>query len=151
MGEPRVNREKWAELVGKLLVEEAGGNKTRLAELLGVDRRTVNRWIGMQGDVSEQNVREAARRMKLPPRALLLEVGYYAHDELAELPALTGSMAGVVADEPALELIASSTVTPAIKRELEARVAKMRTDHEAERAETIRQLLDIYARAARRS
>lgn len=149
MGDARINRQKWADLIAKLLAEEANGNKTKLGQLLDVNRRTITRWIEQIGDVSEENVREVARRLHLPARTLLLEVGYYDATELGA--AEPGeSLADVSAtEEPALTVISEAALTPAIKRDLLARLERMRARHAEERATAIRELVDAYAHNAR--
>lgn len=142
---PRINRETWAAFMSKLLAEEAGGNRTHLAQLLGVNRRTVVRWLDQETDVSEENVRQVARHLRLPAHTLLLEVGFYTADELTSTAA--GSSLDQVADEdePALALIREANLTPAQKRDLRARVEQMRVKHAEERASAIRDLLDFYS------
>lgn len=158
MGEPRINRETWAAIIAQVLEVEAGGNKTHLARLLGVNRRTIDRWLTMAGDASEENVAEVARRLSLSVSELLVRVGYYSSRELAEPAPVDDPKAvagaGQLSDAPgerSLELIEAAAIPPSLKRELREQVVDMQRRHAEERAEHVERALRMYARAAGRS
>lgn len=81
--ERRVDRAVWAALVDGWVRNIAGNNQTRFANMIGVTPRTVSRWKRQQVDVSEENVRAAARVVGQKPMDLLVRVGYYAPEEAA--------------------------------------------------------------------
>lgn len=79
VGEPEVNREAWAATVRKLTGERERGNQAAFSRAVGVDVKTVGRWLRCLVDVSEESVRQVARTYDLNPIKLLVEVGYYDH------------------------------------------------------------------------
>lgn len=68
------------------MATQTRGKIAPFARKVGVDPRTVSRWLAAQVDVSEESVREVARKTETSPIQLLVEVGYYSHAETA--PAL---------------------------------------------------------------
>lgn len=121
-----IDRQEWSRVVVELLETEAGGNRTRLAEMIGVKYLTIKRWIDATHSVSEDNVRAVARVFKLSPLGLLIRVGYYRHEELAP----EAAEAPTAGDE-ILEMIASARITPSQKREIREHVRAKRAEAEA--------------------
>lgn len=76
-----IDRAAWAELVNQLVLTEANGNQSKFAALADVTPKTVGRWLRQENDVSEQSVRDVARRLNRDPMELLVTVGYYAPHE----------------------------------------------------------------------
>lgn len=73
----KVDRAAWAEAVEQLVLERDRGNKAAFGRRVGVDSKTVGRWIQQFGDVSEESVRQVARSCGINAMELLVRVGYY--------------------------------------------------------------------------
>lgn len=82
-----IDREAWAKIVKSLRLAETKGKTAPFARKIGVDSRTVDRWVRCEVDVKEENVRAVARALNRSPVELLVQVGLYRVDELAP-PAL---------------------------------------------------------------
>jgi transcriptional regulator with XRE-family HTH domain len=82
-----VDRDAWAQLVGELLQRETKGKKLPFARKIGVDPRTVDRWLRREVVVSEESVRSIARAFDLQAIDLLVQVGYYKATDVAPPPA----------------------------------------------------------------
>lgn len=76
-----MDRAAWARVVRQAMAERTRGKITPFARLVEVNPRTVSRWIDEEVDVSEESVREVARKIDVSPITLLIEVGYYSHAE----------------------------------------------------------------------
>lgn len=77
-----INRDAWAQLVAELIQRETKGKKLPFARKIGVDPRTVDRWLHREVVVKEESVRGIARTLGLQAIDLLVQVGYYKMDEL---------------------------------------------------------------------
>lgn len=138
MGERRINRDVWAEVVAVLIERESGGNKTAFARLIGVkSTQTVDRWLKGVVDVSESNVRQVARACGLNAAELLVRLGYYGADEVG----LAAPVPLTEDDEEAIQRINASPASPATKRQLVDLVKRMRLEHERQRLELVEQML----------
>lgn len=125
-GEAReIDRQEWSRVIRDLLETEAGGNRTRLAELIGVKYLTIKRWIDGTHSVSEESVRLVARAFKLSPIDLLIRVGYYRAGDMQSIPDPPNTE-----DDELSALIEQANVTPSVKRELHAYVADRRQRYE---------------------
>lgn len=86
-----VDRHEWAQVVLELLDAEgkdrAHGARTRFAEKVGINVRTIGIWLAEDVDVKETSVRAAARAYGLAEMELLIRVGFYSLDQLPERPA----------------------------------------------------------------
>lgn len=141
---PRVDREAWAAEVRTLIATEADGNLTRFARLVGVDRKTVGRWLTMTHDVSEESVRQVARKLDLPVGVLLVRVGVLEPGDLpAEAPA--PSRTELREDAEAVKVIETSSAQPHIKRKLFAHLRDARKQHERQRLADIQRMLGLLA------
>src|SRR5215207_4380828 len=141
-----IDREQWSRVIVELLETEAGGNRTRLAEMIGVKYLTIKRWIDGTHSVSEENVRALARAFKLSAIDLLIRVGYYRPDELAYE---VGPPEVVpVADKPAA-IIDAADVSPSVKRELREYVAKKRSEYEEAITKDVIRWIELERRARR--
>lgn len=136
----QINREEWAALIADLLHSETAGNKTKFAELVGVDRKTIARWLAREVAVSEESVRELARALRLQPAEILVRVGYYEAREIREMPPIPALTAS---DERAIRMIEESKLSPSAKRQLVELVHRRRAEHEQMRADEVRQLLEF--------
>lgn len=67
--------------------DRAHGARTRFAEKVGVNVRTIGVWLAESVDVKEASVRAAARAYGLGEMELLIRVGFYSLDQLPERPA----------------------------------------------------------------
>ena len=72
-----VDRDAWAQLVGDLMARESRGKKVPFARKIGVDPRTVDRWLRQEVDVKEESVRAVAGALDLRAIDLLVQVGVY--------------------------------------------------------------------------
>lgn len=77
-----VDRDAWAQLAAELIQRETRGKKVPFARLIGVDPRTVDRWLRREVEVKEESVRSVARKLNLQAVDLLVKVGYYRAGEL---------------------------------------------------------------------
>lgn len=78
-----IDREAWAHVVASLRQSEAKGKTATFARKIGVDPRTVDRWLRQQVAVKEENIRAVARALDISPVDLLVQVGYYQPGEIA--------------------------------------------------------------------
>ncbi|MGI5178641.1 hypothetical protein ACQEVZ_20125 [Dactylosporangium sp. CA-152071] len=82
MTDRRIDRDAWAELMTALIDSETRGKKAAFSRLIGVNTRTLDRWLAREVDVSEESVRSVARGTNRSPMELLIKVGYYRQDEV---------------------------------------------------------------------
>jgi hypothetical protein len=131
-----INREEWARLVAQLIKEEADGNKTRFAALAGTTYKTVNRWLNSEVAVSEESVREVARRLHRNAVDMLVRVGYYSATEFTapEPPDPT--------EDPALRAILETEFPPRIKQRMIQRLADLRAAQRAREVDEVQWWID---------
>lgn len=122
VGDRNINRDAWARLVDRLVTDEARGKKAAFARIVGVDPRTISRWINSEVDVSEESVREVARRLNRSPMDLLVKVGYYAITDLPATPQPEER-------DPALEQILTAPVSDQMKMKM---IERLRATREAQ-------------------
>jgi transcriptional regulator with XRE-family HTH domain len=147
VSEPKVDREAWATVVARLINEEAAGNKSAFARLIGVASvKTVDRWLARSVNVSEESVRQVARALRLPVTDLLVLVGLLHPDDLTARPA-----AAVGEDEAAIRLIQQSDAPPALKRELIDHLLEQRAQHEQQRLAEAERMLELALRGRKRA
>lgn len=120
VGERSVDRKAWAAVISQLVTEETGGNRSRFAALVGVTYKTVTRWLKGETDVSEESVRQVARAVHVPPAELLVRVGYYKPEELAQ------SQPVETEDDPAMRVIMEADVPPRVKQRMIERLRELR-------------------------
>lgn len=142
-----IDRAEWSRVILELLDAEAGGNRTRLAEMVGVTYLTIKRWIDGSHSVSEDSVRAVARAFNMSAIDLLIRVGYYQVDEL--------NAPGPAAANPILDeisaLIKASPITPSEKRELHKQVAVKRAEAEAALKADVERWIKLLGRPRRRA
>jgi transcriptional regulator with XRE-family HTH domain len=138
---PRIDRDAWASLVATLIEQESGGNQTQFGAAVGVDRKTVARWLAGTVDVSEEKVRSVARALGLAARDLLVQVGYYSADEL-----LTDETATKTSPDDPIDLVRNSDLSLSAKRELIEYLIEQRN----RQLEETKRLIDL-ARGRRRA
>jgi hypothetical protein len=145
----KIDRAAWADVVERLLTEEAEGNKTAFGAVIGVDRKTVNRWLDQGVDVSDENVRAVARAFHLSAVDLLIRVGYFLPEDLQNRPAQDD----VVIQKPDGDVIAiqikHAKVRPSVKRDLMQYVADKRAQFEAQLAADVERILIAEQRSSR--
>jgi transcriptional regulator with XRE-family HTH domain len=78
-----IDRGAWAQRVADLRASETRGKTAPFAKKVGVDPRTVDRWLRREVDVKEESVRAVARALNRSPVELLIQVGFYAASEIA--------------------------------------------------------------------
>jgi hypothetical protein len=145
VAERKIDRTAWAGITRKILDEEHAGNKTAFGAAIDSDRKTINRWLAEDVDVSEDMVRKVARKHNLRPMDLLIEVGYYGAQDVRHEPA-------PVADgDELLELIATAPVTPSQKREMQDHVAAKRAEYETALKAEIERWIALVRRPRRRA
>lgn len=123
VGERRVNREAWAEVVSRLINQETAGNQSRFAALVGVTYKTIRRWLKGESDVSEDSVRQVARAVGISPLELLMRVGYYSPSDLDAPTPVEQLAAG---DDRALQVILEADVPPRVKQRMIHRLQELR-------------------------
>lgn len=83
VGEGKIDRAAWADLMTDLIRSETSGKKAPFARLIGVDTRTLDRWLRREVDVREESVRAVARNLDRRPMDLLVRVGYYQLNDVS--------------------------------------------------------------------
>lgn len=146
VAERKINRTAWAGITRQLLDEEYAGNKTAFGTAIDSDRKTINRWLDEDVDVSEEMVRKVARRHNLSPMDLLIEVGYYVAQDVRTEPAEP-----VAVGDELLELIETAPVTPSQKREMREHVAAKRAEADAAIKTEIERWIQLVRRPRRRA
>lgn len=146
VAERKIDRTAWAGITRKILDEEYAGNKTAFGTAIDSDRKTINRWLAEDVDVSEEMVRKVARRHNLSPIDLLIEVGYYGEQDVRTEP--TGAPAD---GDEMLQLIEAAPITPAQKRELREHVLTRRAEAEAALKAEIERWIALVRRPRRRA
>ena len=146
VSEPKVDREAWAEVVARLIDEEAAGNKSAFARLIGVASvKTVDRWLARSVNVSEESVRQVARAVRMPVADLLILVGLLHPEDLTARPDSTGE------DDAAIRLIEQSDAPPSLKRELIEHLLAQRAEHERQRLAEAERMLALAMRGRKRA
>jgi len=148
MAEPRIDRAAWAALVSQLIATESPGNQTRFGQLIGVDRKTVRRWLAGEVDVSEEKVRAVARALHVSARDLLIQVGYYQADEL---PAPDRVDAPPADPQDPIEMVRQSDLSPTGKRELIEYLTEQRRRQIEEAQLEVKRLIDLARRTQGRT
>ncbi|MET7949267.1 helix-turn-helix transcriptional regulator [Micromonospora sp. NPDC005324] len=136
MGERTVNREAWAAVVAQLVRDEAGGNTTAFAKLVGVTYKTVRRWLTQETDVSEDSIRQVANALHVKPGPLLVRAGFYSPDEIA------GDQAPADADDPAMRVILESDVPPRVKQRMIQRLQALRAKDSERHVDEVKWWID---------
>lgn len=141
-----IDRAEWARVILELLESEAGGNRTELARLIGVDYQTIRRWIAGINRVSDDSVRTVARAFRLNVTELLIRVGHYQPDELVATQAATAE------PDPGDEvsnLVRKSKLRPSMKRELHGLIAERREAFERQLMAEVQRLIAAEQRGQR--
>lgn len=141
-----IDRAEWARVILELLESEAGGNRTELARLIGVDYQTIRRWIAGTNRVSDDSVRTVARAFRLNVTELLIRVGHFQADEL------TVAQPTTAVPDPGDEvgsLVKQAKLRPSTKRELYALIAERREGFEYQLMAEIRRLIEAEQRSQR--
>jgi transcriptional regulator with XRE-family HTH domain len=145
VGEPKIDRTAWAALVASLIQQESGGNQTHFGHAVGVDRKTVARWLAGTVDVSEEKVRAVARALGIEARGLLIQVGYYSADEL---PMAESRVADA---DTAIELVRSSDLSLSAKRQLIDHLMAQREEYLRQQVAEAQRLIDLARHRGRRA
>lgn len=120
--ERSIDKAAWSELIGRLIAQETGGNKSRFAALVGVNYKTVLRWLAKEGEVSIESVGQVADAVGVSPIELMVRVGYYrTHD----IPQADPKPARDPDDE-ALRIILESEFPNRIKMRMIQRLEQLR-------------------------
>lgn len=135
----KINREAWAAEIKRLILEEAAGNRSRFAALIGVSYKTVGRWLDCTVDVSEDSVRQVARELRINAMDLLVRVGYYQPSDIQ--PTAAPTPAEIEAD-PALRVIEDAAVPPRVKARMRERLYELRAQRAAAEVDEVRWWLD---------
>lgn len=147
MATPRIDRAAWAELVATLVREESAGNQTHFGAAVGVDRKTVARWLAASVDVSEEKVRSVARALGVPARDLLVRVGYYRSDEFPAEDA-RDSVQDV---DVAIDIVRDSDLPLSAKRELISHLLAQREEYRRQQITEAQRLVELARRRRRAS
>ncbi len=143
---PKIDRSAWAAVVAALIDQESGGNQTHFGLAVGVDRKTVARWLAGTVDVSEEKVRAVARALGQPARDLLVRVGYYQADELPAEDVPTPAET-----DAAIELVRNSNLSLSAKRELISHLMAQREEYRRQQLAEAQRLIELAGRRSRRS
>lgn len=143
-----IDRQEWSRVVHELLVAEANGNRTQLAERIGVKYLTIKRWLDATNAVSEESVRQVARAFRIPVTDLLIRVGYYPANELA---ASGGRPTAASRGDALAALIEAAPVTPSQKREMREFVKKRRDEADQAIKAEIQRWIDFAQQPRRRT
>jgi len=144
VGERRVNRDAWARVVSELVASETRGKIAPFARRVGVDPRTVSRWLRGEVDVSEESVREVARQTGRNPAQLLVDVGYY---RLGEISIAQSQSQHEHEHDEEMQIILSAPVDDQTKRLMIERLLALRERDKQRRIEDLRWHLDRRAGA----
>lgn len=136
MAERKIDREAWADLVATLINSKTRGKKAPFARLVGVDPRTVTRWIVRDVDVSVESVSEVARAVGRNPVEMLAQVGYYRPEEV-NAPEPTPEQ-----EDEEIRLIADSDLPAQRKSDMIERLLQMREEDRQRRQQAIRWMID---------
>jgi hypothetical protein len=132
--EARIDRESWATMVHSLIVVHSGGNLERFARTVGINARTIRRWLDLQVDVSFDNVRKVGVATGTSLDALLLSAGYLGPPDDASVNA--------VADEE-LRLIHAAPIDKDLRQRLLRYVVDRRERDRRARIEDLEFFLDL--------
>jgi transcriptional regulator with XRE-family HTH domain len=144
VSDPKVDREAWAAEVTRLIEQEARGNKSAFARMIGIQSiKTVDRWLAQSVNVSEESVRQVARALNLPVTPLLVKVGFLRPSEMPD------AAAQLREDDEAITLVEASDAPPSLKRELLEHLRQQRAEHEQQRLAEIRRMLELAERSWR--
>lgn len=139
VSEPTVNREAWAHEIARLIQDEARGNKSEFARLVGVRSvKTVDRWLARTVNVSEESVRQVARALNLPVADLLIKVGLLDPADLTPAAAASPD-----ADAEAIRIIEAAEISPNLKRQLINHLQRQRAEHELQRLAEVQRTIDL--------
>jgi len=141
MADPKIDRNAWSAVVQSLVQQEADGNQTHFGAIVGVDRKTVARWLAGTVDVSEDKVRAVARSLGISARDLLVRVGYYQADELP-----SEDSPEIVNTNEAIELVRSSDLSPSAKRELIAHLTAQLDEYRRQQIAEATRLIELARR-----
>lgn len=140
-GQRRVDRAEWAALIRELMTAETKGRKEPFARVIGVNSRTITRWLDRDVDVSEGSVRLVARTLGRQPMDLLIRVGYYRQADLLPQPVPRGAED----DDHVVERIQAADLPPAEKRRMLERLRKLRADQRARELDEVGWWIDSAA------
>lgn len=131
MSDKNASREGWANLIGSLIKLKAGGNQTQFARLVGINVRTVRRWLDGDVDISLWKMLDVARVAEMHPTQLLIAAKIYSPEDgcqSAEEPASP--------DEES-RIIRAAQVDDDTKQALLQRVAELRERDKLHRIDDI--------------
>lgn len=165
MADRKIDREAWASEVAWLIREEAGGNKSAFARMVGLkSAKTVDRWLAGTVEVSQANVLAVCRALKIPPLGMLIKVGLMDPSEITQamrdeafrlpMPSDGGSVTTVyrslrhpaVEDAQAIATINAADIPPHLKRELLEHLRAQQVEHERQRLTEIERMISIAQR-----
>jgi transcriptional regulator with XRE-family HTH domain len=141
-----IDRKAWAAVIKAFIQEESGGNITAFAEIVGVDRKTVTRWLAQEVSVSPESVHAVAGVLDKDVATLMTTIGYQ--------PAATPTRAPTPPqprEDAAIAEIRAADLPPSIKRDLIRHFADRARQDEEQRVAEARQQIAILRRARRRA
>ena len=134
-----VDREAWAAEVARLIRDEADGNKSEFARMVGLKTvKTVDRWLAGTVAVSPASVAAVARALRLSSLDLYRTVGLLPEAE--DLPPVAGRDRQ---DAQARRIIEEANIPPHLKRELLDHLRQQRDEHERQRLVWIERLVSF--------
>lgn len=139
-----IDREAWATVIHAFIQEESGGNITAFAETVGVDRKTVTRWLARNVSVSPESVHAVAAVLGKDVTELMRAIGYHAAAPAAEPPPTASGDAAIAA-------IRAADIPPSIKRDMVRNFTDRAKQDEDQRLAEALQQIAIVRRARRRT
>lgn len=147
VSERKVDREEWSDEVGRLVEQEAAGNKSAFARLVGVSVKTVDRWLAGEVNVSQESVQAVCDALNLPAGPMLVKLGLIREQDIPS----SGPAQLVAEDQAAIEMIQGADITPALKRELLAHLRDQQGQHERQRLAEIERMIQLARRTRGRA
>lgn len=115
---------------------ETRGKITPFARKVGVNPRTVTRWLSQDTDASEESVRAVADALGRPALDLLIAVGYYTQADL------TTAAPAVDEHDEAMRIIDQADLPPSVKARMRDRLQTRRAQLAEHEADEVRWWLD---------
>jgi DNA-binding transcriptional regulator YdaS (Cro superfamily) len=143
----KVDRSAWAAEVARLVREEADGNKSAFARMVGLKTvKTVDRWLAGDVEVSQSSVLMVCRALKIAPITMLIRVGLMTADEIRPVVEYKFGELEEERDAQAMAMIQSADVPPHLKRELLEHLRARQVEHERQRLAEVERMLGLVQR-----
>lgn len=143
MADRKVDRQAWAAEIARLVQEEADGNKSAFARMVGLKSvKTIDRWLAGSVEVSQANILLVCRALQLEPLPMLEKMGLIDPAEFHRYD----RFAAPQADQRALDVITTADIPPRLKRQLLDHLEAQRAEHERQRLAEVERMIDLIQR-----